>query len=860
MRKRLFSSKKKYSKENAAFLCDEVDRLEPLKSEDLVDVLKELVEVVVWGDKHEEAVFDLFLERNMLETFAAMFTDDECPSVARVQVIQCVTILFQNLSKMSSVYVLLSQDRINRMIVADFDRDDEELISNYVSFIKTLSLRLNTDSVQFFFRGKDLPLFNEAVSLLSHDDRMVRTSARSIIMNVFQLDEVGVVAFLEANANGFFENLLTYLRSELATIDHYVTAIGEFPKKSQSASAPSSPTVKETTDDAASPDPQSGDSTATPSRPCEPSERQTTPVSSPTSKQRTHRLPSSLSMLDAAIEDLVDDFYYFNDLCGIPHAAIVQRLREEYLPKFADELLFAAEESKDSLSLPLRLLMAANWIRVNSIPSLHHYLVERSIAGQSSLAVTSLESGDMRCFSTVMNLIVAVGKSRTTSDEQKAMVYQIPKPLAEVPQYRFVAEDEALDGPINAHLERCGEPLPDAVFKSLLLQIENFDLLRVSCLQITLVVATTLPVNPEIAHKNLRIVTTQLQRQLRAVARRSAAFFEDLVKGGSEKDSTPADDDRNSIFLELRKGAPESRELINSNEVLFSLVEHYLPQAAALAKAPVDRIGRDPGSLLPIMPRFSALHRLAGTPSICQGLLVATESEYDTRRKRFLSTIQLPGRAPVSEEEEETVLMLAVLLCRLKLCSTYYRKPDAHLEDGMADFKERFSPKAAVNTTDLAKTCAELTPSGMTVVDGIRCEYSPASSDTLPTPLVGTVMYLYIAGSQVVLVQPDKSVAERGTVVFSMPVFYTEAMVHYKQLFRLTLQQNKPLATMKTTIGHANAGSMTAGDSRLVLKVGIALRDRKICQKAAKALHNHGIQLRERAVKLMQRFLAEELA
>jgi len=46
---------------------------------------------------------------------------------------------------------MLSKDRINGLIGHDFDFADEELLAYYITFLKTLSLKLNIGTVQFFF-------------------------------------------------------------------------------------------------------------------------------------------------------------------------------------------------------------------------------------------------------------------------------------------------------------------------------------------------------------------------------------------------------------------------------------------------------------------------------------------------------------------------------------------------------------------------------------------------------------------------------------------------------------------------------------------------------------------------------------
>lgn len=55
---------------------------------------------------------------------------------------------FRNVGKNSSLFYLLSNNHVNDMIMFDFRLEDEEVLSHFASFLKTLSLRLNPKTVQ----------------------------------------------------------------------------------------------------------------------------------------------------------------------------------------------------------------------------------------------------------------------------------------------------------------------------------------------------------------------------------------------------------------------------------------------------------------------------------------------------------------------------------------------------------------------------------------------------------------------------------------------------------------------------------------------------------------------------------------
>ena len=50
-----------------------------------------------------------------------------------------------------SIDYLLSNDHVNNIILHKFDFSDEEITAYYISFLKTLSLKLNKHSIHFFY-------------------------------------------------------------------------------------------------------------------------------------------------------------------------------------------------------------------------------------------------------------------------------------------------------------------------------------------------------------------------------------------------------------------------------------------------------------------------------------------------------------------------------------------------------------------------------------------------------------------------------------------------------------------------------------------------------------------------------------
>ena len=114
---------------------------------------------------------------------------------------------------------VLSNNHINRLIAfPDFDFSDSEILAYYVSFLKTLSLKLNPVTVQFFYNTQtgDFPLYTEAVKFFTHEDSMVRIAVRTATLNIFRVEDAGTRAFImrRRSAAPFLSTVVWFVRDQ----------------------------------------------------------------------------------------------------------------------------------------------------------------------------------------------------------------------------------------------------------------------------------------------------------------------------------------------------------------------------------------------------------------------------------------------------------------------------------------------------------------------------------------------------------------------------------------------------------------------------------------------------------------------
>lgn len=176
----------------------------------LVESLRCIAEILIWGDQHDSLVFEwvpfyrdsfgviliildfcfsFFLEKNMLSYFLHIMRQKSGgSSFVCVQLLQTLNILFENIRNETSlcmyayldeilvvipytpssinniIYLfffidyLLSNNHVNSIMVHKFDFSDEDVMGYYILFLKTLSLKLNTHTIHFFYNEASVML------------------------------------------------------------------------------------------------------------------------------------------------------------------------------------------------------------------------------------------------------------------------------------------------------------------------------------------------------------------------------------------------------------------------------------------------------------------------------------------------------------------------------------------------------------------------------------------------------------------------------------------------------------------------------------------------------------------------------
>ncbi|GAX20084.1 hypothetical protein FisN_18Lh020 [Fistulifera solaris] len=185
-------------------------------------------------------LFDLFIEEHVLSymvdlVLGSLFSSSSSSSSSNnaprllpplpvaTQAIQSISILIQNVSQVTSLYLLLSSDTINRLS-QDLPLDDylaaerhgqlqhpdpssiltfhspalTDFATHFVTLLKSLAMRVTPETLQFFVQypaedrpALQFPLYDRALEFCAaHHDSFVRTTALNICLNVLRLTTV----------------------------------------------------------------------------------------------------------------------------------------------------------------------------------------------------------------------------------------------------------------------------------------------------------------------------------------------------------------------------------------------------------------------------------------------------------------------------------------------------------------------------------------------------------------------------------------------------------------------------------------------------------------------------------------------
>nr|CAG8605903.1 1106_t:CDS:10 [Entrophospora candida] len=170
-----------------------------------VETMKEMTQILIWGE--------YFFEHDIHYIFLKILEHTKSPSVTK-QLLQTMNILFENIHDLTSLYFLLSNNYVNSIVWHKFDFSNEEILAYYIYLLRTLSFKLDTNTLYFFFneQSSDFPLYSEAIKFFNSDESMIRVAVRTITLNIFAVNDSQMHdLILDPKASPYFSNLVNFI-------------------------------------------------------------------------------------------------------------------------------------------------------------------------------------------------------------------------------------------------------------------------------------------------------------------------------------------------------------------------------------------------------------------------------------------------------------------------------------------------------------------------------------------------------------------------------------------------------------------------------------------------------------------------
>lgn len=105
-----------------------------------------------------------------------------------LQIIKSFAVLILNTTNLSTLYYLFSNNFINQIVSNDYVKYDDDFLSYYINFLKSLVQKLDETTIQFFFNKQfnSFPLLQSALKFYNHHDPMVKNTVRNILLTILK--------------------------------------------------------------------------------------------------------------------------------------------------------------------------------------------------------------------------------------------------------------------------------------------------------------------------------------------------------------------------------------------------------------------------------------------------------------------------------------------------------------------------------------------------------------------------------------------------------------------------------------------------------------------------------------------------
>ncbi|KAJ1385795.1 CLEC16A/TT9, N-terminal [Sesbania bispinosa] len=193
----------------------------------VMDLLQSIVEIVTYGDRQDPLIFECFMEHQVMAEFICILKISEYSKIEG-PLLQYLSIMIQNMDSEHSIYYCFSNNYINSIISHPYKFDGGDLAPYYVSFLRAISSKINKDTLCLLVKVRgdavvSFPLYTEALRFAHHEEKMIQTAIRALILNIYNVSDDMVYQFISTPpVSEYFSDLVHRLRDLCFHLDAFL--------------------------------------------------------------------------------------------------------------------------------------------------------------------------------------------------------------------------------------------------------------------------------------------------------------------------------------------------------------------------------------------------------------------------------------------------------------------------------------------------------------------------------------------------------------------------------------------------------------------------------------------------------------
>ena len=140
-------------------------------------------------------IFSIFCEFNFMSELIYLSTQNN--RNIHLEIIKSFSVLILNMTSPQIIFFIFSNNFINQIISNDYTRHDEDFIFYYINFLKSLSMKIDSTSIQFFLHAQynTFPLLNSTLKFYNYPDGMIKNTIRTVVLTLLKSNYI-VIKYL----------------------------------------------------------------------------------------------------------------------------------------------------------------------------------------------------------------------------------------------------------------------------------------------------------------------------------------------------------------------------------------------------------------------------------------------------------------------------------------------------------------------------------------------------------------------------------------------------------------------------------------------------------------------------------------